>query len=86
MKPRTKQELAQLTKMNPGAFIESGLGKGLLLNNQGTSKPLELPKIHGDFCNKKKSKRKPLFDRFYDYMSNLINGNKSIAPAELKSF
>jgi hypothetical protein len=53
MKPRTKQELAQLTKMNPGAFIEV---------------------------------KASMFDRFYDYMSNIINGNKSIAPAELKRF
>lgn len=49
----TKQELAQLTKMNPGSFIEV--------------KP-------------------SLFERFYDYMSNLINDGQSIAPAELKGF
>lgn len=63
MKPRTKQELAQLTKMNPGAFIDE------IYVYQWSE-----------------VKRKPLFERFYDHMSNLINGNKSIAPAELKSF
>lgn len=84
MKPRTKQELAQLTKMNPGAFIvkmhvdtesiETACKNASesLLNLQRTIDSLP--------------KRKSLFERFYDYMSNLINGNKSIAPAELKSF
>lgn len=27
-----------------------------------------------------------LFERFYDYVGNFINGGKSIAPAELKTF
>lgn len=54
MKPKiTKQNLAQLNKMNKGAFIEV---------------------------------RTSLFERFYDYIGNILSGGKSFAPAELKGF
>ena len=52
MKPKiTKQDLAQLNKMNKGAFIEV---------------------------------RTSLFERFYDYIGNILSGGKSFAPDELK--
>lgn len=70
MKPRTKQELAQLTKMNPGAFIES-----VHITDAESFKKFEEQQM-----------QKPLFERIYDGVGYFINNGKSIATAELKSF
>lgn len=81
MKPKiTKQDLAQLNKMNKGAFhinteaIETACKNASesLLRLQETIDSLP--------------KRKSLFERFYDYIGNILSGGKSFAPAELKGF
>jgi len=72
MKNFTKQELAQLNKMNKGAFI---LTPELLI---------EMNKISEELSNIKNSKS--LFEIIYDRVGFFINKGKSIAPAELKPF
>jgi len=80
MKNFTKQELAQLNKMNKGAFHINTEELETVCKNASESL-LRLQKTIDSL-----PKRKSLFEPFYDYMSNLINGGKSIAPNELKSF
>jgi len=81
MKPKiTKQELAQLNKMNPGAFHINTEELETVCKNASES----LLRIQENIDSL--PKRKSLLERFYDYMSNFINGGKSIAPAELKPF
>ena len=83
MKPKiTKQELAQLNKMNRGAFIEVKFDADALVKSSGNAIKALLQVQ--ETINK--LDRRSRFERFYDYMSNLINGGKSIAPSELKSF
>lgn len=72
MKKITKQDLAQLNKMNRGAFILT------------PETLIEMNKISQELSNIKN--RKSLFERFYNTVSQFIGGGKSFAPAELKGF